>query len=155
MCAEWLAYTLAVQNTLQQLRLHAVHNHSAPLWVEVMTSTHPAFNLFYVELHIPWPLIAGGAFGERGKPVEILLFPLARDCRKSLFCGLVSSHPLWMTAEKRQGSDILPFVIVHLLAVRLANSFETSGLGVGQPQPTISLCFPCSFSISWIFCRLR
>lgn len=90
-----------MQNTLQQLRLHTVHNQSAPLWVEVMTSTHPAFNLFYVELHIPWLLIAGGAFGEKGKPLEVLLFPMARDSRKSLFPGPVSAHPFWMTAEKK------------------------------------------------------
>lgn len=108
-----------MQNTLQQLRLHAVHNQSAPFWVEVMTSTHPAFNVFYVELHIPWLLIAGGAFGEQGKPVEVLLFPMARDSRKSPFCGLVSTHPFWMSAEKRQGSDILPFVVLHLLAVQV------------------------------------
>lgn len=127
-----------MQNTLQQLRLHAVHNQSAPLWVEVMTSTHPAFNLFYVELHIPWLLIAGGAFGEQGKPVEVL-FPMARDSRKCSFSGPVSAHPLWMAAEKRQGHGILPFVVVHLLAVQVASSFEASGMGSHSPQYPFSL----------------
>lgn len=96
-----------MQNTLQQLGLHAVHNQSAPLRVEVMTSTHPAFNLFYVELHIPWLLIARGAFGEWGKQLKALQFPMTRDSSKSTLFGLVSIHPSWRPAQNMQGSDIL------------------------------------------------
>lgn len=70
MCAEWLAYTLAVQNTLQQLGLHTVHNQSTPLRVEVMTSTHPAhpaFNLFF------FPFLRGAAHS------------LAAECQRSIW----------------------------------------------------------------------
>lgn len=77
-----------MQNTLQQLRLHTVHNQSTPLRVEVMTSTHPAFNLFFffffnVELHIPWLLNARAAFGEWEKQLKVLQLAVAKNSRES------------------------------------------------------------------------
>ena len=122
-----------MQNTLQQLRLHAVHNQSAPLWVEVMTSTHPAFNLFCMELHIPWLLIARGAFGEQGKQVKVLLLPMARDSRKALYvawCPYIPSACLQIT-----GGAVISHIlwVLHLLAVNTATSFETNGLDIGPP----------------------
>lgn len=82
-----------MQNTLPAAQVTRGAQSVTPLRLEVMTSTHPAFNLSYMELHIPWLLLAGGAFGEQGKQVEVLLFPMATDSRKRPLCGLVSIHP--------------------------------------------------------------
>lgn len=129
MCAEWLPYTLAVQNTLQQLGLHTVHNQSTPLRVEVMTSTHPAhpafnlfFFLFYAELHIPWLLNARGTFGEWGKQLKLLQLIVAKDSRESTLHGPVSIHPFWRCSTV---TSCVSWVL-HLRVLNMTTSFVPS-----------------------------